>query len=446
MKTISILQQFRQLVYQAFSKRSDAAMDMIDALTVAGHVDSPVALSEEMPFRREFSSIYDVLGEGEMDIEEIHTVLEEQQPDGWERIAGYEVYAIDATPDERPEAETLEERGLLKTQKNAPVRTGQKFSWLVRLVKRGTSWVAPWDVRRIKTDSNDNQTAVEQIQELARQGGDRPKVVVADSLYANQVFLAVFLAVQTIFALVRLRRNLNLYEQPEPKPAGSRGAPCKHGPVFKMSKPGRDPDRTETFQLGKQQVCLRAWHKLHLRKLPTLIGLALRVEFLKPDGTPRYQRPMWLFWTGPETVALQDLCLMYLWRFAIEHAFRFMKQHLGLNAHCLTDNDSIHRWMWLCTLAYWQLLLMGQEVEDLCPAWYPHKTINGVTWLTPGQVQRGATRFLVKLGTPAKPPRPAGKGTGRPIGYRPVPRKRYTVVRKSQNLPKKASQVVFPSA
>ena len=445
MKTTSILQQFRQLVYQAIPKRPDATLDMIDALTVAGHVDSPVALSEENLFRREFSSIYDVLSEGEIDIDKIHTILHERQPEGWEQIAGYEVYAIDATPDERPEAETLEERGLLKAQKNAPVRIGQKFSWLVRLVKQGTSWVAPWDVRRIKTDSNDNQTAVEQIQELDRQGGDRPQVIVADSLYANQVFLAVFEAVKTIFALVRLRRNLNLYEKPEPKPAGSQGAPRKHGPVFKMSKPGRDPDHTETFQLGKQQVCLSAWHKLHLRKLPTLIGLALRVEFLKPDGTPRYQRPMWLFWTGPEIIALKDLCLMYLWRFAIEHAFRFMKQHLGLNAHCLTDNHSIHRWMWLCALSYWQLLLMGQDVDDLCPAWYPRKANHEVNWLTPGQVQRGAARFLVKLGTPAKPPRPSGKGTGRPNGYHPALRKSYKVVRKGKNKPKKVSQTVSPS-
>ncbi|MFZ5910616.1 MAG: transposase [Chloroflexota bacterium] len=52
----------------------------------------------------------------------------------------------------------------------------------------------------------------------------------------------------------------------------------------------------------------------------------------------------------------------------MEHAFRFMKQHLGLNAHCLTDNAAIQRWMWLCALAYWQLLLMGRTVDDLCPA------------------------------------------------------------------------------
>jgi len=432
MDTKTFFQQFRQQLYSRLPKRADATLDLIDALTVAGQVGSPVAVSEESPFRRKFSSIYDVLSEGRLEPDQLHPLLAEYQPAEAEQLAGYEVYGLDATPDERPEAETLAERGLLKAQKNEPVRLGQKFSWLVRLVKPGTSWVAPWDVRRIKSSSNDNQTAADQVKELDRQNG-RPKVVVADSLYANQVFLAVFLVVKTVIALVRLRQNLTLYEQPEPKPAGSRGAPRKHGPAFKMAHPGREPDQTTSFQFGRQVVRLAAWHKLHLRKLPTLVGLALRVEFLKPDGTLRYQRPMWLFWTGPETVAVETICRMYLWRFAIEHAFRFMKQHLGLNAHCLTDPDRIQRWMWLCALAYWQLLLMGHDVENLSPAWYPGKVAHPDHWLTPGQVQRGAGRFLLKLGSPAQPPRPAGKGSGRAKGYRPTPRKRYPVVRKSQH-------------
>ncbi len=438
MQITSHIQQFRQSVYQILSKRADAILDFIDAITVAGHVFSPVALSEEIPFRRKFSSIYDVLSEGRFEAADLHAVLDKQQPSDCETIAGYEVYANDTTPDEREEAETLDERGYLKAQKEEPVRVGQKFSWLVRLVKQKTSWVAPWDVRRVKINSNDNQTAVEQIELLDKQS-DRPKVVVADSLYANVVFLAVFLVVKSVEALVRLRRNLTLYEQPNSKPAGSRGAPAKHGAIFKMGTPSRKPDRTETFFLGLQEIRLNAWHKLHFRKLPKLIGLALQVEFLKPDGSLRYQRPMWLFWTGPETVALQDLCRMYLWRFAIEHAFRFMKQHFGLNAHCLTDNDAIQRWMWLCALAYWQLLLMSQEVENLCPAWYPCKLDSGQARLTPGQVQRGAGRFIAKLGTPASTPRPAGKGRGRAKGYRPTPRKRYDVVYKGLKDPKKAS-------
>jgi hypothetical protein len=301
MKTITLFQKFRQLVYQILPKRADATLDLIDAIPVAGHVASPVALSEEIPFRRKFSSVYDVLSEGDIEEEKLHPIFYEQQPEDCEEIGGYEVYGLDTTPDDRPEAETLDERVLLKAQKNDPVRPGQKHSWLVRLVKQRTSWIAPWDVRRVKADSNDNLTAVEQVEALDKQS-KRPKVVVADSLYANVVFLAVFETVKAIVGLVRLRRNLNLYEQPEPKPAGSRGAPRKHGPKFKMKSPSRPADRIQTFFLGRQEIRLSAWHKLHFRKLPGLVGLALRVEFLKPDGTLRYQRPMWLFWTGPETV------------------------------------------------------------------------------------------------------------------------------------------------
>jgi hypothetical protein len=62
---------------------------------------------------------------------------------------------------------------------------------------------------------------------------------------------------------------------------------------------------------------------LHFKKLADLIGSLVQVEFLKADGTPRYTRPMWLFWTGPQDVALPDLCRMYLWRFAIDLSLEF---------------------------------------------------------------------------------------------------------------------------
>jgi hypothetical protein len=206
----------------------------------------------------------------------------------------------------------------------------------------------------------------------------------------------------------------------------------KHGTCFKLSAPSRPPDRCETFLLGQQTVVLQAWQGLHLKKLPALVGMLLRVEFLRPDGTPRYKRPMWLFWTGPESVALKELCQMYLWRFAIEHLFRFLKQHMGLNANQSTDPVSTDQWMWLCALAYWQLLLMRDEVENGRPAWFPARSAAGESKMTPRQVQRGALRYLVQLGTPALPTRTAGKGKGRSIGFHPVHRQRFAVVKKAK--------------
>jgi hypothetical protein len=425
-----LIQQFRKAVYQSFCKRADAMLDLVDALTVAGHVDSPVALSEETPFRRKFSSIFDTLLHGEIDFDLLLPALMEYQPGDSQRITGYEIHALDCTPNERDEAETLEDRGSLKTEKDEPVRYGHKYSWLVRLVQWGTSWVAPEDVRRVETSLTDSQVASVQVRELDQRDA-KPKVVTADSLYANCIFLAIFLELKNVFALVRMRCNMVLYGPPPARTKGKKGAPAKHGTKFKLSNPSRSPDRTETFSLGEQSVSLQAWQGLHFKKLHALVGLVLRVEFLRPDGMPRYKRPMWLFWSGPETVALNEICRMYLWRFAIEHFFRFLKQHLGLNANQSTDLVSTDQWMWLCGLAYWQLLLMRDELPYARPAWYPVPTAQDGQKMTPGQVQRGASRFLVQLGTPALPTRTAGKGKGRSKGYRPAPRQRFPVVKKA---------------
>jgi hypothetical protein len=425
------IQQFRIAVYQSILKRADAMMDLIDALTVAGHVGSPVALSEETPFRRKFSSIFDTLLQGEFDFDRLLQTLYEYQPANSEELAGCEVYGLDCTPNERPEAETLEDRGSLKTQKEDPVRYGHKYSWLVRLIQWGTSWVAPADIQRVDTGLSDSQVGNLQVQELALRNPE-PKIIVADSLYGNYVFLAIFLVVKNVFALVRLRSNLVFYERPKPHPKGTKGAPAKHGAKFKLSQPSRSADRTETFLLGEQTVKLQAWQGLHFKKLPDLVGMVLRIEFLRPDGTPRYKRPMWLFWTGPETASLSELCRMYLWRFAIEHMFRFLKQHMGLNANQSTDLVSTGQWMWLGALAYWQLLLMRDEVKASRPAWYPAGTQPETKGLTPGQVQRSALGYLVQLGTPARDTRSAGKGKGRSKGYHPAPRQRFPVVKKGK--------------
>ncbi|MCJ7435366.1 MAG: transposase [Anaerolineales bacterium] len=431
------LSEFRNAVYQKVRYRPDAILDLIDALTIAGQVSSPVAVSESPLFRRKFSSVYDVMLEGEIEVEQLRDLLVACQPAESETIAGYEVYATDATPNERMTAETLPDRGVLKAQQNEPVRYGHKYSWLVRLVQSGTSWVAPVDVQRINTKSTDTKLAAEQVQALARRN-PRPKVITADSRYRDRHFLGIFDHLENTFALVRLQNNQKLSQVPVPKPANSRGAPRKHGADFQLSAITCSPDASEEFFLGKQKVRVTAWHKLHFKRFASVVGTVVCVEFLKEDGTPRYKRPIWLFWTGPEDVTLQNLCRMYLWRFAIEHLFRFLKQHMGLNCNRSPDLVSTEKWMWLCALAYWQLLLMRNLVTPNRPAWHPRRKNGQVCPLTPAQVQRSALAYLLQSGTPARNTRPAGKGQGRQKSYRPPPRTRYAVVfktKKPQNRP-----------
>jgi hypothetical protein len=238
------LQQFRDTVYQALPKRADTTMDLLDALTSSLQVTAPVALSESPLFRRGFAAVYDVLEEGELPEEALRELFSRSQPATCETLADYELYAVDCTPCPRPEAETLPGRVNLKSQAKQVAQVGEKLSWLGRLVKTGSSWVAPQDIQRVDVTSTDS-----------------------------------------------------------------------------------------------------------------LVGMVLRVEFLKADDTPRYKTPLYHFWTGPFTVPLEDLCRMSLWRFAIEHAFRFLKQRLGLNTAQSTNPHAIAQWQGLTALAYWQLLL-----------------------------------------------------------------------------------------
>jgi len=423
--------RFRREVYQSFEQRADAGMDLVDALTSAPTVRSPVELSESSLFRRRFSSVYDFLKSGRMLLPRLRRVLFRNQPEEAETIAGYEIYAVDCTGAPAPEAKTLPDRGQSKKGRHAPLEVGHTYSWLVRLVERGTSWCMPLDIARVPTESSDSQVGSEQVAALAKHKSS-PKVIVADSLYCNATFLSIFLTLQFVYALVRIRSNRVLYEEPPERQPGQLGRPRKHGPKFKLSEPSRGPDRTETCTLLGQQVRLLAWADLHFYQWPFLVGMVLSVQFLKADGTPRFKRPLYLFWTGPTSVALADLARMYLWRFAIEHMFRFLKQHMGLTASNSPNLQGRLRWVWCCALAYCQLLFIRHKVADRRPAWHPTYVRGRRRPLTPRQVQRNALPFLLQLGSPAFSAQPAGKGSGRPPGYRPEPRKRHPVVKKSR--------------
>lgn len=432
-----MIDRFRREVYQSFEQRADSGMDLIDALSSALTVESPVAQSESPLFRRRFSSVYDFLKTGRILLPQLRRVLDRNQPEDAEEIAGFEVYAVDCTEDPAPEAETLADRMRSKKGRHAPTQVVHRYSWIARLVEWRTSWCMPQDIRRVSTETTDSEVGAEQVASLAERN-DRPKVVVADSLYCNVVFLGIFLTVQNLYALVRMRCNRNLYEEPPERQPGQKGRPPIHGRKFKLAEPWRDADRVEESTFLGQRVRLTAWEGLHFYKLPFLVGMVLCVQFLKPDGTPRFQRPLYLFWTGPTSVALVDLVHMYLWRFAIEHMFRCLKQHLGLTCANSPDLEHRQRWVWCCALAYCQLLLMRHDVADRRSAWHPRYVQGRKRPMTPRQVQRQALAFLLTLGSPARPVQPAGKGAGRPFGYFPKPRKRFPVVSKRRKQSKAA--------
>ena len=171
--------------------------------------------------------------------------------------------------------------------------------------------------------------------------------------------------------------------------------------------------------------------------MAALVGSIVWVEFLKADGTPRYKRPLILFWSGPEDTPLASICLMYLWRFAIEHMFRFLKQHVGLNSPQLPHHHNQLMWMTSCALAMCQLALLRPLVADKRAPWRPKFRNGNPLPMTPRQVQQAALPFLLNFDSPSQPPKPSGKGGGRPQGFSPDPRPRFAVVKKGKKKSKR---------
>lgn len=211
-----MIDRFREAVSHSFSARGDAGLDLIDALTSAPQVESPVGMSESPLFRRKFSSIFDFLEAGKLNLTRLRDVLVQFQPAQAETLAGFAVYALDCTDDPAPAAATLAERTLSKPGQQGAVSSGHRYSWLVRLVEQGSSWVMPQDVERVPSQSSDSRVAAGQVEALA-QRDKQPKVITADSLYCNVFFLQVFVVVQATYALVRMRGNQVLYEAPAPR-------------------------------------------------------------------------------------------------------------------------------------------------------------------------------------------------------------------------------------
>lgn len=92
------------------------------------------------------------------------------------------------------------------------------------------------DVRQ--KDSSLSDSALDGLQvEEADLRNPKQKVILADSLYGNHIFLAVFLVVKHTNALVRLRSKQVFYGQPKTNLKGNRG--CQPNTERSSSTPNR---------------------------------------------------------------------------------------------------------------------------------------------------------------------------------------------------------------
>ena len=457
--TTTDLTRFRAALYATgLGQRKDSLCDLLDAVLTADGPATLARLSLAPGFRRRWPSGADALADGTLHEDAVrallvHTLVRPSftatpatatpaLPTRAQLALGRPVWVTDGTTWPRPEAKTSPERTwgrrVTAGQPQDGVVPGWEYQWLVAIPEAQGSWVLPLDVaRRSPTAGTPTDLALTQLRRVlayypaAADPAEPPWPVVAfDSSYDPVGFVRAhqdgWLTADT---LSRLAAHRVFYRRPPPY--SGRGAPRKHGPVFRFKDPtthGPPDHQTQWTDPERGAMTVAVWTRLHPQKAPDAPFTVVRItlERLPRRDTP--PQPLWLAWTG--ATLPDDLTLFWTWygrRFPVEHGFRFAKQGLGWTTVRPRDPQAADRWTWLLVLAFWQLWLARPFVADRRLPW---ERPVALVALSPGRVRRALGRLLARVGTPARAATPRGKSPGRRPGQRPTPHPRCAVVRR----------------
>jgi hypothetical protein len=426
------LARFRAELYQSvLGLRRDALCELLDAVLTGEGATSLVRHSLAPCFRRGWAAICDALADGSLDLAALRRLFAQTLPEAM--VDNRLLWVLDGSLWPRPEAKTSAERtwGRFVTggTPESGIVGGWEYQWLAAIPEASGSWVLPLAVgRRDLAAGTATTLAIRQVRAMqAVRPPEAPRpLLLLDSHYDVAELVQATLGVDL---LARLAANRRFYRAPGPY--AGKGAPRKHGPLFRLGDPTTHglPDRTQSDDDPTYgTVTIDVWTRLHTQPAPTIELSVIRVRLGRLPRREAPPKPLWLVWHGGALPAdLRALQRWYQRRFAIEHAFRFLKQALGWTTIRPRSPVTADRWSWLLAAALWELWLARELVRDQRLPW-EHAPL--ALSLSPGRVRRGFGRLLLSLGTPARAPRPRGKSPGRQIGQCPGPAPRCPVLRR----------------
>jgi hypothetical protein len=424
------LARFRRQLYQdVLGLRRDALCELLDAVLSGDRATSLVRHSLTPGCQRGWASLCDALSDGRIDVGALRRLFVQTLPQP--RAGERPLWVIDGTLWPRPAAKSSAERTLGRFvtggTPQSGIMAGWEYQWLVAIVEASGSWGLPLEVRRRTPQAGTATTvALSQLHAVLAMGAPasaRP-VLLLDSHYDVAALVQAELGVDI---LARLRSNRRFYRPPGPYPG--KGAPRKHGSVFRCAEPTTHgtPDQTQWYDDATHGlVTIDLWERLHSQPAPAVELTVLRVTVARLPRRDTPPAPLWLVWHGgPRPRELRTLLRWYQRRFAVEHLFRFLKHELGWTTVRPRAPQSADRWSWLLAAGLWQLWLARPAVAAWRLPWERAQQP-----LSPGRVRRGLGGLLRTMGTPARPPRPRGKSPGRQIGQCPGPAPRFPVQRR----------------
>ena len=430
MKALERLAQFRQQLYQRFTRRAAALLELIDAIAQVARPHSPAELSLVM--QRHWSSLYDAIDQGHLDPDDVRPLLADTATHLTSyRVADCRVVVVDHSGYPRPQARTVAERERYPGPNDTP-QLGHRYSFLSQLVDSDSSWLAPLDVERIGPGSTPVGIALTQVARLA-QTSSEPVIALGDREYGVNDVLRVIpkLPGVPVHFVARLRTNLVFYQPPPPRQPGQKGAPRKYGARVQLNDPSTWPEPqwvgSATTKRG-ETVELRGWSGWRRRGIAEEAVQIVQVLVRTMDGEAKYAQPLWLMVCGGE-VPWEEVWPLYQRRWREETLHRQAKDLLGWTRAQVGSVERQDRWTWLVVLGYWQLLLARDLARD-CPRPWERRAPDARLPLA--RVQRDYGRILAQFGLAMPPPKRRGKAPGRVVGTVLEPKRRQPLLKRRQ--------------
>lgn len=455
---IKTLQTFRSELYSLFPQRKDAIFNLLDALTSTAHkAKSVVQLSNAPCFKRKYSSITDAIADGlpHADWEQIFKLA--FQATVTDKKPNVHPFVVDCTPNARPFANTLADRSITHAPNpapgNKPICVGHQYS-LVTLLSNDLEaakkhWLRPVSFRRVQSTQKGNEVGMAQINETIKTLGlaEDLTLSIGDSLYGTKSCRMSLINQPNRLHLFRFNSTRNVFAPPIDPDKNARGRKQEFGKKMQLNDPSThlpfDDETSTTYTTARGKVHtvhIQCWHNYLLRGGRDFRSSLQPIHVIKitekdEEGELVYQRPLWLGLIGDRKneLSLVSCYEYYKNRYDIEHFFRFGKRHLLLDAYQTPDVTHESAWWNLCALAYVQLYL-SRDLVGLFPAPWErylaaYKSVSeGKRTLTPSQTQRGFSRLLEEIGTPASACVARGKPQGRRAGEVMPARKKQPVV------------------
>jgi hypothetical protein len=431
---LNTLKTFRQQVYDCMEQRADALFSLCDGLLSESQARSLPELAHAPFFERQWPSVYAALADGKINLDEVRALCVRQVLADLPADAVVWI-SVDATPVERPEAQTSEGRGYIHVSNlplaDKPISIGWMFSVVGLLPEQASSWTPPLDLQWIGNEQTAIGVAIEQLRQLKPLFGARRVIVVADRGYGTPEMLRACRELG-YSVLIRLKSNRKLYRKP--RRIHPRGAPPKDGALLQGTRPETQSDPAAVWEATDQAgrvTRVSRWDEVHFQQDRELVLSVIRVERTSARDTKRDPRVSW-FLTLDEVVPLEQVPQRYGLRFSQEHLFRFLKQDLLWTQARVRTPAQFLRWSWIVALAFLQLYLARPlGLAALLPWEAKGRRV------TPRQVRRVMPSILWQLGTPVRACQPRGKAPGRAKGFHPQPAPRYPVRRKTSKKQKK---------